>query len=100
VINKTKQDDLAVQKSAVTLQGIVEKVIPSVNPAQPDKVEISVEGAEHLYREICVDNSLQDANGEAVCLKSGALVNVTIEADAEATIPAKSAKPLQTQPQN
>ena len=100
MINKSNGDNLAVPKSAVTLQGIVEKVIPSVDSAQPDKVEIAVEGTEALYREIRVDNNLQDANGKAVCLKLGALVNVTIEAEPEATTPAEPPEPLQTLPQN
>jgi hypothetical protein len=46
-----------------------------------------VEGAEDLYKEIRVDNTLQGESGNEVALKKGAKVNVTIEADPEATEP-------------
>lgn len=72
-------------KPSVTLPGIVEKIIRS--PFEPEKAEIAVEGADPLYREIRVENSLQDNNGGEVKLKPGAEVEVTIEADQHATTP-------------
>jgi hypothetical protein len=69
----------------VTLPGTVEKVIKSPDPHKPDKAQITVEGAEELYREIRIDNALQNENGEAVALKPGAEVEVTVEALADAT---------------
>jgi hypothetical protein len=84
--NKERDTD---EKPTVTLPGTVEKIIPSINPAQPEKAQIGVEGADHLYREIRVDNVLKDADGKEVSLKLGAEVDVTIEADIEATRPAK-----------
>jgi hypothetical protein len=48
-----------------------------------------VEGAEHLYKEIRVENTLQGESGNEVALKKGARVDVTIEADPEATEPKK-----------
>ena len=80
------------EKPSVTLPGTVEKIIPAVYPNEPDKAQISIEGAEDLYREIRVPNTLQDENGEEVALKKGAEVDVTIEADADATTPKKPAK--------
>jgi hypothetical protein len=77
------------EKPAVTLPGTVEKIIPPITPTQPEKAQIVVEGADHLYREIRVDNVLKDADGKEVSLKPGADVEVKIEADAEATRPAK-----------
>jgi hypothetical protein len=77
------------EKPAVTLPGTVEKIIPPVTPTEPEKAQIVVEGADHLYREIRVDNMLKDADGKEVSLKPGAEVEVTIEADIEATLPAK-----------
>ncbi len=74
------------EKPAVTLPGTVEKIIPA-NPVAPERAQIAVEGAEHLYREIRVENSLKDANGKEVVLKPGAQVEVTIEADKDATVP-------------
>jgi hypothetical protein len=74
-------------KSSVTLPGTVEKIIPPAHPSQPEKAQIGVEGAEDLYREIRVDNTLQDENGNQVALKPGAKVDVTIEANPDATQP-------------
>lgn len=76
-------------KATVTLPGTVEKIIPPIIPTAPEKAQIIVEGAEHLYREIRVENTLQDAQGNDVSLKKGASVEVTIAADPEATTPKK-----------
>ena len=40
-----------------------------------------------LYKEIRVENTLQDEDGEPVSLKPGAEVEVTIEAEKQATEP-------------
>ena len=76
------------EKPKVTLPGTVEKIIPA-NPVAPEKAQIAVEGADHLYREIRVDNTLEDEKGKKVSLKPGAHVDVKIEADKEATVPKK-----------
>jgi hypothetical protein len=69
-------------KASATLPGKVEKVIhPHPNSGEPEKAQIAVEGADHLYREIRVPNTLTDANGHKVKLQEGAEVEVTIEAD-------------------
>lgn len=69
-------------KASATLPGKVEKVIhPHPNSGEPEKAQIAVEGADHLYREIRVPNSLTDADGRKVKLKEGAEVEVKIEAD-------------------
>ncbi len=79
-------------KPSVTMPGTVEKIILPVHPSQPEKAQISVEGADDLYREIRIDNSLTDENGDEVCLKKGAEVEVTVEADSEATTPKSNGK--------
>jgi len=76
------------EKPKITLPGTVEKIIPA-NPIAPEKAQIAVEGADHLYREIRVDNTLEDEKGKKVGLKPGAHVDVKIEADKEATVPKK-----------
>jgi hypothetical protein len=76
---------------SVTLPGVVEKVIKSPDPDKPDKAHIVVEGAPELYREIRIDNALQNEKGEDVALKPGAEVDVTVEAPADATTPAHGA---------
>ena len=83
--DKSEHDDQ--DKVAVTLPGTVKKVIPPIHPSLPEKAEISVEGADELYREIRVENALNDEHGNEVSLKPGAEVQVTIEADADATKP-------------
>lgn len=74
-------------KPAVTLPGTVEKIIRSRYSIEPEKAEIAVEGADPLYKEIRVENTLQDAEGKEVGLKLGAQVEVTIEADPDDTKP-------------
>jgi hypothetical protein len=83
------QEERPDEKATVTLPGTVEKIIPpSVH--EPEKAQISVEGAEDLYKEIRVENVLQDKSGNEVGLKEGAKVEVTIEAEPDATQPKKS----------
>jgi hypothetical protein len=73
------------EKPSAKLPGTVERIIPSPFPSQPEKAQIAVEGADHLYREIRIENTLVDENGEEVRLKAGAHVEVTVAADPEAT---------------
>jgi hypothetical protein len=87
--DKAKDGEREADKPAVTLPGVVEKIIPPAHPSLPEKAQISVEGAEELYREIRVENTLQDGEGNPVVLKEGAEVEITIEADPDATIPKK-----------
>ena len=75
-------------KASATLPGRVEKVIhPHPSSGEPEKAQIAVEGADHLYREIRVPNRLTDANGKKVKLKEGAEVEVKIEAEPMVTKP-------------
>jgi hypothetical protein len=67
--------------------GTVEKIIKSPYPQEPEKAEISVEGADHLYREIRIENALEDEKGKKVKLKVGAQVDITVEADIKDTVP-------------
>lgn len=76
-------------KPSVTLPGTVEKIIKPMIPDLPEKAQISVAGAEHLYKEIRIDNVMHDENGQKVKLKPGAEVEVTVAAGPEATTPLK-----------
>ncbi len=73
------------EKPSTTLPGTVQKIIRPPDPKEPEKAQIAVEGAEELYKEIRIENALKDENGNDVRLKPGATVEVTIEAEAEAT---------------
>ena len=72
-------------KPSTTLPGTVEKIIKPIDPREPEKAQIAVEGADDLYREIRIDNTLEDKKGEEVALKEGAPVEVTVEADKKDT---------------
>jgi hypothetical protein len=74
-------------KPSTTLPATVEKIIKSPSPGEPEKAQIAVEGADDLYRELRIENTLIDENGEKVSLKQGADVEVTIEAEPDATTP-------------
>lgn len=80
-----KPDDDA--KPSVTLAGKVEKIIAPLDPEEPEKVQISIPSADTLYREIRIENKLQDHDGEDVSLKPGADVDVTVEAEPKETTP-------------
>ena len=87
---KQQKSEDAPEKSSVTLPGKVEKIVPGVIPTMPDKAQIAVEGADDLYKEIRVENTLQDESGQPVSLKPGAEVQVTIEAEKRGTEPKNS----------
>jgi hypothetical protein len=74
------------EKPSTTLPAKVEKIIKSPDPSEPEKAQIAVEGADHLYKELRIENNLTDKNGNEVRLKEGAKVDVTVEADPEATV--------------
>jgi hypothetical protein len=74
-------------KPSTTLPGTVEKIIKSPYPHEPEKAQIAIEGADDLYKEVRIENELTDENGNKVRLKQGAEVEVTVEADKEATTP-------------
>jgi hypothetical protein len=76
------------EKPNTTLPGVVERIIKPVPfSGEPEKAQIAVEGADHLYRELRIKNSLTDEKGRKVGLKPGAEVEVTVEADPEDTTP-------------
>jgi hypothetical protein len=85
-----KEQKSSDDKATVTLTGTVDKIIPPILPGKPEKAQISVNVADELYREIRVENTLEDADGKKVSLKKGAEVEVTIEADPNATKPQTS----------
>ena len=80
------------EKPNVTLPGRVEKIIESEGPKEPEKAEISIEGGDPLYQEIRIENSLTDENGDEVRLKMGAEVDITVEAEKNATTPKSNGK--------
>ena len=79
-------------KLSTTLPGTVEKIIKPLHPAEPEKAQIVIEGADPLFREIRIENALTDENGDKVPLEQGAEVEVKVEADPQETSkPSKAA---------
>jgi protein involved in polysaccharide export with SLBB domain len=77
------------EKPSTTLPATVEKIIKPIFPSEPERAQISIQGADHLYREVRIENTLTDENGEKVRLKPGAEAEVTIAAEPEATTAAE-----------
>jgi hypothetical protein len=71
------------QKRKTKKHGVVQKIIKQ--PHQPEKAEIAIQDADHLYREIRIENKLHGS--EPAKLKQGAPVEVTIEAEEKDTVP-------------
>jgi len=67
------------------MPGVVQKIIPPVVSGGTEKAQIAVDGADHLYRELRIENTLIDEDGTKVRLKPGAEVDVTVEADPSQT---------------
>jgi len=70
------------RKASTRLPGKVQRLIkPHPDSGEPEKAQIAVEGADHLYKELRVPNKLVDEDGQAVKLKPGAEVEVKIESE-------------------
>ncbi|MGC1687003.1 MAG: hypothetical protein WA734_15355 [Candidatus Acidiferrales bacterium] len=65
---------------SITMPGTVDKIIQSPRPRQPEKAQIAVKGADPRYRDLRIENTLTDENGDDVRLKKGAHVEVTVTA--------------------
>ena len=65
--------------ASVTLRGSVARVIRSVSNNGSDSIEILIDGAETLYREIRISNLLKDLDGKDVTLQPGSEVEITIK---------------------
>ena len=68
------------EEPSVTLPGTVNKIIPSPRPSQPEEAQVAVDGADHRYRDLRIENTLTDEHGDDVRLKKGARVEVTVTA--------------------
>jgi len=75
----------AISSQVPALQDSPEVIQPHPSSSEPEKAQIAVEGADHLYREIRVPNRLVDDDGHKLKLKEGADVEVKIEADPAVT---------------
>jgi hypothetical protein len=69
------------EQPSTTMPGTVGKIISSPRPSQPEKAQITVEGADPRHRDLRIENALTDENGDDVRLKKGAHVEVTVAAE-------------------
>lgn len=67
-------------QARTTVLGTVNKIIAPLRPTQPEKAQIAVAGADDRYRDLRIENTLTDGNGDAVRLKKGARVQVIVTA--------------------
>jgi hypothetical protein len=68
------------ERTSTILPGKVAKIIPSRGLKQPEKAQIAVDGAARRYRNLRIENTLTDQNGDEVKLKKGAHVEITVAA--------------------
>lgn len=68
------------------LSGSVQKILTDFYANQSEKAEIGIDEAEHLFREIRIDNTFTGVDGQTVALKQGARVAITVEANATDTV--------------
>jgi hypothetical protein len=69
-----------------TLLGIVEKIIESSHPSEPEKAQIAIEGTDGLDDVIRIENTLRCENGGELRLTPGAQVRITVKAQPPDTI--------------
>jgi hypothetical protein len=75
------------ERPSTSMPGTVDKIIPSRGSRRPEKVQIAVDGADHGYRNLRIENVLTDEHGEDVKLKKDAHVEVTVTAKPAPTSP-------------
>ena len=66
------------EELSTTMSGIVDRIIPSPRPSQPEQANIIVDAPDKRYRDIRIENTLIDEHGDDVSLKKGAHVEVTL----------------------
>ena len=80
------------KKPKTIKRGRVKNIIKPIHPSMPEKAEVEIHDGDHLYKEIRIDNELEDEHGNKVKLKKDAPVDITIEADKDSTTPADGKK--------
>ena len=85
--------DKPVRKKPKTVKpGRVQRIIKPAHRDDVEKAEIAIEDADHLYKEIRIENTLHDEKNKPVKLKPGADVDVVVEADPDATVPKENSE--------
>jgi hypothetical protein len=66
------------EQPSSTMPGTVSKIISARPPSQPEKAQITVDGADDRHRDLRIENTLTDEQGNDVKLKKGVHVEVTV----------------------
>jgi len=74
------------ERASTIMRGTVDKIILSRSRKQPEKAQIAVERGTRRYRNLRIENTLTDENGDEVKLKKGARVEVTVAAGSNTSI--------------
>ena len=69
------------EQPSTILSGIVDKIILSARPSQPEEARIALQDADRRSRNLRIENTLADENGDDVRLEKGARVAVTVTAE-------------------
>ena len=67
-------------QARATLPGTVHKIIGSLRTSQPEKAQIAVAGGDHQPRDLRIENTLADGNGNEVRPRKGTHVEVIVTA--------------------
>jgi hypothetical protein len=78
---QAKSEETTPEEFSVTLSGVADQIITSA--CERTKVQITIKGADDLYKEIRLPNVLSDGNGRSVALVQGAEVEITIRLKAQ-----------------
>jgi hypothetical protein len=78
------------EQPSASMPGTVDKIVPSLGPSEPEKVQIAVDGADRGYRILRIENALTDEHGDDVRLKKGAEVEITITAESNTSTAANN----------
>jgi hypothetical protein len=69
------------EEPSISLHGIVDKIIPSPQPNQPEGARIAIKEDNLPEQDLRIENSLTDEHGDDVKLKKGAHVDITVTAE-------------------
>jgi hypothetical protein len=77
------------EQPSTTMPGTVSKIIRSLRPSQPERAQISIDGADLGYRQIRIENALTDEHGDDVRLKKDGQVEVTVSSEPTPRTPSR-----------
>jgi hypothetical protein len=88
-VGRQQEPDLAIVKTMnaptntakQVLHGYVQKVIPNMYPAEPQRIQVLIDEAVELYCELRINNDFRDGVGKPITLREGDKITITVESD-------------------